>query len=161
MRKITLLIILCFIFGSQSVYASDSSFYKAVANFIYNFPKIIKSHTGNVCVYGYDQVTIAIEEKYKNNVFYFRSEKDLEGLVSNKCVLLYISKAQDKTIGKAIQAADKAKIISIGLEDHFIEDGGTILIQMGRRNFELMMNHPKVKLYETQFDPIISNLLIN
>ncbi len=163
MKKLIILFtMLCLLFKTQSVFAAnDSSFYKAVASFVYNFPKMIKNRNGTLCVYGYDQVAIAIEEKYGGNVAFFKNDRDLDGFSAKNCKLLYVSKNRDKTLNQALATADKAKVVSISLDEHFIENGGTILIQMGRRNFELMMNHSKVKFYEIQFDPIVSNLLID
>jgi hypothetical protein len=157
-----LLFVLCMFIKPQSVFASkDTSFYKAVASFVYNFQKLIKNRNGNLCVYGYDQVAIVIEEKYRDSTIFFKNSKDLDNLGNVNCKLFYISKNYDKTLNQSIETSDKHKVVSISLEDRFIENGGTILVQMGRRNFELMMNHKKIKEYGIQLDPVISNLLID
>jgi len=158
-----LLFVLCMVVKPQSVIASgDANFYRAIASFVYNFQKLIKNRDdGNLCVYGYDQVAIVIEEKYGENTIFLKSDQDLSGLKNINCRLLYVSKNHDKTLSQSLGSADKYKVVSISLEDRFIENGGTILLQMGRRNFELMMNHQKIKEYGVQLDPIVSNLLID
>ncbi len=152
----------CVFTKPQSVIASgDSSFYKAAASFIYNFQKLIKNRDGSLCVYGYDQVAIVIEEKYKEGSIFLKSDQDLSALKNINCRLLYVSKNHDKTLNQSLASSNKYKVVSISLEDRFIENGGTILLQMGRRNFELTMNHKKIKDYGAQLDPIVSNLLID
>lgn len=155
------MLIICALIKPQSAFASgDTSFYKAMASFIYNLQKLIKNREGSLCIYGYDQVSIAIEEKFKSSSIFLKSSKELEVLDKNSCGLLYISKNNDKSLNQVFLIADKYKIVTVGLEDRFIDDGGIVLVQMGRRNFELVLNHKKIKEYAIQFDPIISNLLV-
>ncbi len=161
-----LILILFFVFSlslkpQDVLAANNASFYKSIASFVHNFPKMIKNRDGVLCVYGYDQVSVIIEEKYSNNTVFFKDDKDLNNLKNKNCKLLYISKNHDKALSQIMEAVNRFKVVSIGLDDHFIENGGTILVQIGRRNFELIMNYRKVKEYEIRFDPVVSNLLVD
>ncbi len=146
---------------TTDVFAYNDAFYKGVANFVYGFPKMVKDGQGGLCVYGYDQVAVAIEEKYKGVIF-FKSENKLSaGFSKNICKVLYVSKNKDSATSLAIKLANQAQVVSIGIDDDFVDKGGMILVQMGRRSFELTIHHKNIKEFKTKFDPLVEGLVVN
>lgn len=139
--------------------AGGDSFYNAAASFVYSFPKLIINRTGPLCVYGYDQVVVAIEEKYINNIIMFKSVGDLQNFAQKNCKVLYVSKG-DRGSKLAIATADKNNVASIGVYSDFMSDGGTVFLQAGRRNFELTIDQNKVKAYDIKFSPVVLGLVV-
>ena len=161
MKKLILFIfLLTLTVKPVEVFASDS-FYRAVASFVYGLPKLVENEQGGLCVYGYDQVVIAIEEKYKDVIF-FRNEDQLStGFSKNSCKVIYISRNKYNNNTLAIKLANEAKVVSIGTDDNFVEKGGMILVQIGRRNVELIIHHKNIKEFKTKFDPLLEGLVVN
>jgi hypothetical protein len=162
MRRIiilTLLIIFTASPANESMARGDA--YKSIANFVYNMPKMMGLDKKNICAYGYDQVAVSLKEQYDDIVF-FKSDADLlkADFLANKCQIFYISKSKNTEFA-AIDLANKSRIISVGIDDNFVEKNGTILIQMGRRSFELTINHKTMQEFGIKLDPVLEGLVIN
>ena len=72
------------------------------------------------------------------------------------------SKAGDVVIAcDGEEIANEAQIVSMSIEDDFVERGGMISVQMGRRSFELNINHKNIEKFKTKFDPIVPSLVVN
>lgn len=136
----------------------DNTVHGHAATFIVKFSNLILNKNGlnkqgNICVYGYDQTSLLLQEQHKAKITLL--SKNL-----NNCKILYVSKNIDR-YDEIINFADRHKIVTIGFDDNFLDNGGILLMQIGRRNFELLLNKNKSKLYEVKFDPTVSSLLIN
>ena len=163
MKKITIFIITIIIFFGlqwQDTRVNATDFYNYAAEFVYKFPNMIKNKSGGLCVYGYDQVSVWLDDHYRGNVVFFKNNDDLKNFHNQNCKVLYVSKNIDKDYS-AIEVANKYKVVSIGLDENFINNGGVILMQIGRRNFDLIANKNKIKLYDIKFDYMASHLLVN
>ena len=159
-----LIILLCLIipiaFRSEKVFAYNENYYKALAGFIYNFPKMIKSEGGDFCAYGYDQVVLALKDQYRDTIL-FRDDAALKsGFEKAHCAAIYISGSKSET-ALAIIIANSARVISIGTDDDFIQRNGAALVRMGRRNFELTINHETIRDFKVKFDPLAASLIVN
>ncbi len=162
MKKLILLIfLLTLTVRPIEVFAYSDAFYRAVASFVYGFPKMVKDEQGGLCVYGYDQVAVAIEEEYKGVIFFKNEDNLTSGFSNSNCKVLYVSKNKDAPASLAIKLANKAKVVSMGIDDDFVEKGGMILVQMGRRSFELTIHHKNIKEFKTKFDPLVEGLVVN
>ena len=162
MKKLILFIFLLTLAAKPvEVFAKSDISYPALASFVYNFSKWVKDQQGGLCVYGYDQVVVAIEEKYKD-VILLKNEDQLSASASKHlCKVLYVSKNKETNLSSVIKIANENKIISMSIEDDFVERGGTILVQVGRRGFELIVHHKNIIEFKTKFDPIVTSLVVN
>ena len=162
MKKLTFYIfVVMLLFNPQlSKAGADDNFYSYAAEFIYRLPNMIQNKTGNLCVFGYDQVSVLLEANHKDSIVFFKKNEDLKNFANSNCKILYISTNLDRDYS-AIEVADKYKVISISLDDNFIDNGGLILMQMGRRNFNLITNKNKIKLYDIKFDYVVSGFVVN
>jgi hypothetical protein len=124
-------------------------------------PRMLGIESRNICVYGYDQVAVSLKEKYEEIVF-FRNNEDLlkADFASQKCQVFYISQNKNAEF-EAIKLANASNVISVSIDENFIEKSGTILVQMGRRNFELSVNHAAMKRLNIKLDPVLEGLVIN
>jgi len=133
-----------------------------VAEFIYDFPRMIKSGgAGEFCAYGYDQVTVAIIEKHREAIIITNENDLISDLSKKRCKVLYVSEDQCKKSSLAIRFANEANIVSLGIEDSFLEKGGAIMIKMGRRGIELEVNHKSMEKLKINLDPAIETMIIN
>ena len=137
----------------------DATFYQNAADFAYKFPAMIQNKTGRLCTYGYDQVITLLENNHNTEVVFFR-DGHLKDFEHKNCKVLYISKNMGKDY-LAIEIANRFRVVSISLDEEFLDNGGLFLMQMGRRNFELVANKNKMKLYDIKFDYMASNLIVN
>ena len=160
MKKSFLIAIMLFsVLSPMRAIALDDTFYNEVAGFVYNFPDMVhNASSGKLCVYGYDQVALAIEEKYQNTILFKDDESFSGGFSKERCKVLYISK---KAPLKITAAANNEKIVSIGIGDYFVENGGMILVEIGRRSFELTVNHKNLKGFGVKLDPLAAGLIVN
>lgn len=162
-KKIILLLLLCLLGEIGNVaksYADDDINYRMLAGFVYSFPNLIQNHSGKVCVFGYDQMTVALADQDKSIVS-FNSEEDLVNLKKDNCAVLYIARDKSRSLRLLTKYTDPNQVVTVGLFDSFVDEGGIILIQMGRRNIELTVNHDKIKALGVKFDPLLSGLIVN
>ena len=159
MNKLVLItILLFFALNPAKVIAADDVFYKAVAGFVRGFPDMVRDAPGKLCVYGYDQVAVEIEEKYQDTVLLKNEASFNAGFSKERCKVLYVSK---KAPPQVIATANAAKIVSIGVDDYFIENSGMVFVEMGRRNFELTVNHKNLRGFGVKLDPLAAGLIVN
>ncbi|MFT5702821.1 MAG: hypothetical protein ACJAZX_001067 [Rickettsiales bacterium] len=157
MRKLIIITLILFSTSfSLDIFARGDS-YKPLANFISVLPRMIDDGSGKLCVVGYDQVAVELKAKYDNIAFL-----EIEGISESRfkesnCSIIYISSGDYSVI----EIANQAKIPSISIDENFVDKNGMILIEMGRRSFELTINHKLIKSFKTQFDPFIEGLIIN
>ncbi len=147
-------------FGASKAFAYSDSFYRAVAGFIYSFPNMVSEKQDSFCAYGYDQVVVAIKEKYGDVIFFENKDKFVSDFPKSHCKVLYISTG-DRVDLEIIKLANQAKIVSISVDDDFIIKGGMVMVRAGRRSFELTINNKTAKEFEIKFNPLVESLLVN
>lgn len=145
------------LFSSPLAFARDDES-KAIAKFIYGLPKFISDKKGNLCAYGYDQMIAEFKEKFKDVIF-LKSDNDLKerNLLAKNCSVIYVGMNRYSSI----QYLSKSRIVSVGTDESFISKGGMMIVQMGRRSFELTVNYSAVKELKIEFDPLIEGLIAN
>ncbi|MFT6332760.1 MAG: hypothetical protein ACJAW3_001105 [Lentimonas sp.] len=144
-------------FGLKPAAARNNSS-GALVNFIYNFPKMVEGGKGGLCVYGYDQIAVSIRDNYQD-VKFFGNEKDLNNktLKAHKCGATYIAKNRySADVFNKISG-----VVTIGTEDNFVDKGGMVLIQMGRRSFDLSINRETLTESGVRLDPLIESFIVN
>lgn len=162
MKKLTLFIfLLTLAVKPVGVFAKNDYPYQALASFIYDFQTLVKDQKGRLCVYGYDQVVVAIEAKNEDVIFLKNEDQLSVSLSQHLCKVLYVAKSKDNNLSSVITIANKAQIVSMSIEDDFVERGGMIAVQMGRRSFELNINHKNIEKFKTKFDPIVPSFVVN
>lgn len=129
------------------------------ANFIMsmiNTSQTIKG--GATCVIGSDEIAKLIIAQDKNSV-----DLGLGGDQKkyDQCKAVYLSQGTEKTSRSEMDKFVKRKITTIAVFDGFIETGGMIQVQMGRRNFEIMLNSKEVKVAGVRLNALLLSLVIN
>ncbi len=129
----------------------------AFTNFIKQL--VSSSHTtktGKFCLLGSDEISQAILSQDRQAINLTTNPQDY-----GECIAVYISRSQQKGLRAEIEKFNKNKIITIATFDGFTESGGMIQVQMGRRDFELVVNPKELKESGVRLSALISNLIIN
>ena len=102
-------------------------------------------------------------EKYDENSIILQVKKYLDNLLENvECNLVYIANDRQKSFKFIGKKFTENKIVTIANYSGFaINDNGLIEIQLGRRNFELIINKKSLKVNGLKLNPLIHSLVIN
>lgn len=114
--------------------------------------------SGETCVIGSDEIA---------KIILARNDKSIDlglGGDSKKydlCKAVYLSQGTEKISRSEMEKFIKRKIITVAVFDGFIESGGMIQVQMGRRNFEVLLNSKEVKESGVRLNALFLSLVIN
>lgn len=158
--SILLLTLLMFDIASLKKASARDDIDVTLAEFIYNMPALTMSNNHTLCVYGYDYLTVILDERH-GDLFYIKDKKQLAQITKADCNVLYVAKDKERFMIDISKIGNDNQIITVGVFDNFVEEGGIILTQMGRRNLEATVNHKKIKAFGVKFNPMLSNLIIN
>jgi|GEM_PF-1938117 hypothetical protein len=118
---------------------------------------IIGIKKGRFCIFGSDEISNAILLRNKD---YLRIEEDMKNV--ELCNLVYIANDRQKSFKFIGKKFTENKIVTIANYSGFaINDNGLIEIQLGRRNFELIINKKSLKVNGLKLNPLIHSLVIN
>jgi hypothetical protein len=131
-----------------------------LAEFVYNIPALTSSINRTLCAYGYDHLTVILDERH-GDLFYIKDKKQLAQIKKESCNVLYVAKDKERLMTNIVKVTNANQIITVGIFDNFVDEGGLILTQMGRRNLEVTINHKKIKAFGVKLNPMLSNLIIN
>lgn len=108
------------------------------------------------CFFGNDEITFSMSKFPKNEI------KEISDLANySDCKSIYIAKDKEKGIRAQINKVKEKQIMTLAIFDNFPESGGMVLVQMGRRNFELVLNFEAMKDSALRLSPLAINLVIN
>lgn len=115
-----------------------------------------KASKKSLCIIGNDEVakTLAAENK---GVIDLTNDSDK----SSSCKVAYISATSNKNLKSEIRKLNSSGVLTVAVFEGFTEIGGMLQIQMGRRDFELVINSREVKASGIELNALILNLVIN
>jgi len=128
----------------------------AFATFIQSIIQSTQGVRGVTCTYGSDEISKTLLSKEKRVI---NLNTDINKYTS--CRAIYIARGREKGLRVDIDKFNKKKILTIGAFDSFSEIGGMVQVQMGRRNFELILNSKLLKDSGIRLSPLATELVIN
>lgn len=137
----------------------DNDVADAYAEFIEILNKNISGvkNNGKLCIYGSDEISNAII--FRNND-YLEIEDDLKNI--ERCGFAYIALNKKKSFRFLSNKFIENNVLTFAnYNDFTITDNGIIEIQLGRRNFELIINKKQLKSGNFKLNPLINSLVIN
>lgn len=135
--------------------ASDEA--AAYAGFIQNMVSLSQINTkGSFCILGHDAVARSLSQSKKNKAIDQESADPYR-----KCRAVYLSVENVTNLKMQLGDLTKKKILTIGTFEGFIENGGMIQVEMGRRNFELTIDVNALYNAGIKLDTLSTNLIIN
>jgi hypothetical protein len=111
---------------------------------------------GATCIFGSDRVSKVIANREKNFIDLSTDPKKF-----NSCKAIYIAQEREKTLRAEISKFNNNKILTIATFDGFTEMGGIIQVQLGRRDFELILNSKEAKEAGVKLNALSTSLVIN
>ena len=161
LNLVTLVVVLCvaFCLSASSSYATVMEEEEALAftNFIQTIIQTMQHTRSNVtCVYGNDEITKIMVAQDKRTI----NLNTDPGSYAN-CRAIYIAKGREKGLGSDIEKYNNSKILTIAIFEGFTEMGGMLQVQVGRRNFEIILNSKTVKSSGVRLSPLVMDFVIN
>jgi hypothetical protein len=111
---------------------------------------------GATCIFGNDRVSKFIANREKNFI-----DLNLDPKKFNSCKAIYIAQEREKTLRSELVKFHNNKILTLATFDGFIEMGGLVQVQLGRRDFELIINSKGVKQAGVKLNALSTSLVIN
>ncbi len=157
-RKTTTLLIFLFgVFLSKSLLAYSVSIDEAAAyaNFIQNLINNSSFKKGGaLCSYGNDAVVRSFAKSVKKI-----DSANLNETPSH-CKAVYIASDNIPGLRNYLDSLSEKNIMTISTIDEFVESGGTIQVQMGRRDFELIVDVKALNAAQIKLDTLSTNLIV-
>jgi YfiR/HmsC-like len=156
--KLTASLIALFLMVQSSVaIAFDSEEVGAFAGFIKELAHATQMpKQGVICTLGSDEISKIIIDQDKTAI-----DLDQKPELYSSCKAAYISRSREKNIRVEIDKLNKNKILTIATFDGFINVGGMVQIQMGRRSFELVINPKELKAANVKLSALYLSLIVN
>jgi hypothetical protein len=151
------LTLLCLFLPAKKSYSFDGDDRK-MSLFVYKLAQYINNQ-GQFCIYGQDGVTNNLDlNKIKTTTLL---DAGNDAAIKN-CKLVYIAQSEEKHLKILVDKFNRQGLTTIGLMDSFIEDNGTMSVEIGRRGgIELSLNEGNIKKYNIKLNPIILNITTN
>jgi hypothetical protein len=157
-RRLKILFAVIAFYGfPPNVYAMEAGEVQAYAGFIadlINTATTLKQ--GVTCAFGSDEISNAIISQDSKSI---NLVKNPEKFV--QCKAIYVASGSEKFLKSEIVKFNKNKIMTVAIFDGFVEIGGMIQVQMGRRNFEITLNSKEVKAASVRLNALLLSLVIN
>ena len=158
-RKFNLIILLILSLSISAIAFAglvDNDEALAFASFIQDLAhKTQAAKPGFICSIGNDEISRIISQE-KNFI-----NLDKDGSKITSCKAIYIAMGREKNVKSDLLKFSNNKILTIAVFDGFIENGGMVQVQMGRRNFELILNAKALKESGIKLSPLVTDLIIN
>ena len=154
--KNPLLIFISLLFLSCEVFAFEDEEAAAFASFIKGVAQTTQGgNSGSLCVFGGDEISKIVN-----------SDRAVINLNDNpdkfsSCKVIYVAQDKSKTIKLDIVKFNSKKILTIATFDGFIESGGMLKVEMGRRNLEVTLNTKLVKESGIKLNSLVMDFVIN
>ncbi len=152
--------LLCY---AQFSAARQSSISVAFANFIKNVYNNTETTARGekLCVFGSDdislQIFLLVDEKM---IRVIRDDFDRTADYKN-CRIIYVAKSQQKNVKYSMNILNKSSALTIATFATFVNDGGMVYVEVGRRNFELTVNNEVFRESKVKIDSSIIGLIVD
>lgn len=110
----------------------------------------------SICYVGSDEISRIIAEGDKGSIDVTR---DLQKIPS--CKAVYVSNGLQKGVSVELAKLNKYHVMTIAIFDEFTMNGGMVQVQLGRRNFELVINQKAMRESGIRLSGLHLGLVIN
>jgi hypothetical protein len=111
---------------------------------------------GKICGLGSDEISKTIASQDKNFI-----NLDLEPKKFEQCKAVYVAQGRAKGLSLEIEKFNRSRILTIAVFDDFTGLGGMLQVQIGRRNFELVVNSKTLKDSGIRLNALTADLVVN
>ncbi len=154
--KIIIAVFLSFFISYQGK-AMDDAEVQAYATFIQDLINSASTtKNGQICTFGSDEIANIILTQAKSPINLDKNQDKVA-----KCKAIYVARGSEKILKLEINKFNKNKIMTVAIFEGFIESGGMVQVQIGRRDFEVILNYAEVKAAGIRLSALILSLVIN
>lgn len=159
--KVSVSIILLTLLVNVDVNATDINKNKAFAGFIKHIYDNINTLRGgkNFCIFGSDEISFRLKS-IVNKDFEDLGEEINKSRNYSNCKVIYIAKSKEKEARYSVEYFNKVGSLTIAVFPNFISDGGMMSVDIGRRNFEILINDVALKEFGVRIDSSIAALIV-
>ena len=149
-------------FAMLEALAYDPEVSQAFASFIETMYLGVQTvnKSSSICIYGSDDISLRIQSQGRDVIFLdtdIASKKNYYG----SCRIIYVAKDNEKFVKSFIGTFNRSGALTVAVFDSFVNDGGMVFVDLGRRDFELTVNSQAFKKSGAKLDSSISALIIN
>ncbi len=146
----------------KAIAAHDPEVSQAFASFIETMHASVQTvnKSSSICIYGSDDISLRMQSQNKLVVILdvnTASKKNYYG----ECRIIYVAKDSEKFVKSFIETLNRSGALTVAAFDSFVNDGGMVFIDLGRRDFELTVNSQAFKKSGVKLDSAITALIIN
>lgn len=140
----------------------DPELAQAFASFIETMAGSVQTvnRGATICLYGNDDVTLRIQSRGKSVIFLDADIASKKNRYS-ECRIIYVAKDNEKFVKSFIGVFNKSGALTVAAFDSFVNDGGMVFVDLGRRDFELTVNAKVFRASGVKLDSSVTGLIIN
>jgi hypothetical protein len=157
-KKLITVLITMTLLGSECFarsFDNEESF--EFASFIRSLIETAQTANGSAtCSFGDDEISKILSSQMKNFIHFSGNDKKYTA-----CKVIYVANGEERTFRSEIAKFNHMKILTIATFDGFVEMGGMVQVQIGRRNFELILNSKEVKEAGVKLSALVTSIVIN
>lgn len=114
----------------------------------------------SICVYGNDDISLRLQSQEKTIVTLDSNIVSKKNRYSD-CRIIYVAKDSEKFVKSFIETFNRSGALTVAAFGSFTNDGGMVFVDLGRRDFELIVNSQAFKGSGAKLDSSITALIIN
>lgn len=154
----SILLLASFFVIPQKTFAYDETS-KAFGDFIEAFYNGVQTTSKDnlICLYGSDDIAsyLISKDKIKN------LDEHLTTKSVHACRVIYVAKNKERFVKSFAGALSQSGAVNIATFESFVDNGGMIFVDIGRRDFELTVNAKAFKASGAKLDSAIVALIVN
>lgn len=158
LKKIITFLVALLLFSSVSLARSlddDEAF--EFAGFIHGLIETTQGlNGGKTCAFGNDKISKILSNRIKNFAYVSGGSNKY-----SSCKAIYVAGGEERSFRLEIDRMNRKKILTVAIFDGFVEMDGMIQVQIGRRNFELILNSKTAKDAGIKLSALATSLVIN
>lgn len=140
------------VFAYNNIDVAFAEFIKAV----YSNTQTV-SKADSLCVYGSDGVASILEAEGEKSIVILRDEQKSGA----GCRIVYVAKSKSRYVRSFIDSFNGSGALTIATFSSFVNDGGMMSVEPGRRTFELTVNADALKKSSAKIDSAITGLIVD
>ncbi len=111
-----------------------------------------------MCLYGSDDIVSYLLSKRDAKIYHLQDDDRKK---YKECRIIYVARNKERLVRTFINNFKDSDALTIALFESFVNNGGMMFIDIGRRDFELTVNKATFKASGVKLDSSITGLIIN
>ncbi len=159
MPRIAAVFIIAFSLAFSGGANASTELSQALAKFIEAVYDNTESGNGGskICLFGSDNISLHMDSAKT----FALNEDGLNKQEYKNCRIIYVAKDKEKLVKSFIDDLNASGALTLAVFSNFVNDGGMLIIEVGRRNFEMTVNVAEFKKSGVKLDSAIIGLIVS